>query len=108
MKKILTASAVACVATLGASTLHAHPDNGVKAPNECETIDAWTWGQVREGMSLDAVEQLLGCHGSYHQTVELRTGDIESYHFKNGSRILVRITFRDGKLRNKYGYYSGL
>ena len=108
MKKILTAAAVASMATMGPATAFAHPDNGVKAPNECETIEAWTWGKVRKGMSLDAVEKLLGCHGSHHQTVEMKAGDIESYHFKRGTKILVRITFRDGKVHNKYGYYSGL
>lgn len=109
MKKVLLAAAAAAtMATLGTATVSAHPDNGVKAPNECDPIDAWTWGKVRKGMSLDAVEQLLGCHGSHHQTVPMKSGDIESYFFRTGSKNLVRVTFKHGKLFEKYGYYSGL
>ena len=107
-KIVLVGTAMASIVAIGSTAVSAHPDNGVKAPNSCDKITAWTWGKVRKGMSLDTVEKLLGCHGSHHQTVALKSGDIESYFFRTGSKNLVRVTFKDDKVFEKYGYYSGL
>ena len=107
-KLLISAAAVLTVGALATTPVAAHPENDIKPINQCDKITPAQWNQVRQGMSLSAVEHILGCHGGHHQTVEFKAGPLESYHFKTGTKILVRITFRDGKLRDKYGYYSGL
>ncbi|MEZ5742636.1 MAG: hypothetical protein R3D89_02590 [Sphingomonadaceae bacterium] len=97
-------------ASIAASPAIAHQpeEPKIKPAGQCDPITPAQWRNVRPGMSLHLVEHVVGCRASHHSTNNFRSGAVDNYFFKTGSRHIAEIKIKGGKLWQKYGYHSGL
>lgn len=107
-KTIYTAAITLSLGAIVSTPAAAHPENDIKPAGQCDKISPAQWRNVRKGMSLEAIEHVVGCRASHHSTNEFRTFSTDNYFFKTGSSALAEIKIRDSKLWQKYGYHSGL
>ncbi|QJB68687.1 hypothetical protein [Parasphingorhabdus halotolerans] len=107
-KLSISAAAILTASALAATPVAAHPENDIKPAGQCDRITPAQWNQVRNGMSLEQVEHITGCHASHHSTNNFKAGPIDNYFFRTGSRNIAEIKIKGGKLWQKFGYHSGL
>ncbi|MEE9432902.1 MAG: hypothetical protein V3V15_01520 [Sphingorhabdus sp.] len=99
MNKLLIAGALALsMSAFAAQPASAHPENNIKPAGKCDTVSEAEWRLVKNGMTLLQVEHVLGCHGSHMSEHKFKAGISNYYIFKKGSKHLVGVAIRAGKV----------
>lgn len=107
MKRLVTAT-LAALWTLGASATGAiaQPASGeapeLKPEGECDRITTPLYRKITLGMTLEDVEQTLGCYGSEKSLTRNRQqGTIGFYMFNSGSSPGMGLYVTNGKVTSK-------
>lgn len=101
MKYYVLAGALGLMAAGCATPAAIAHDDTLRAAENCAPVSTAAWNQVRNGMTLDQVEHVLGCRATHMQTNEFRTFTSDIYMFERGSEHLASVAIRDGVVWRK-------